>query len=172
MTVTVTVEDGTVVTNANSYVSVAEATSYLSVNPHVSATWVALTSDERANLVIFASRYIDQRAVWRGWKTDDDSAMRWPRTGVYDRDGILISPNVIPQQLKDAVCEMARFLLVDDLGVPRDQDGLWRIKVDVIELQFNRNYTLPSVPSMINQILQGIGSLMGGAYGFGKISRA
>jgi hypothetical protein len=173
MTVSVVVEDGTVVEDANSYIDVAFAEAYLEANIHVFPTWEDLDDDSKAALVVWATRYLDQRAAWKGYKTTETSALRWPRTGVYNRDGILIDPNEIPEQLKQATAEMARYLISSDRSIERGTDGLTRLKVDVIELEFDKNYRFPEVPNEINILLAGLGTINGGNFPrFMKIVKA
>lgn len=169
-----TVETGAVVPGANSYVTVQEADDYIVANIHAFTPWSALDDTQKEHLLAWASRYLDQRARWDGQPVSRESgrALRWPRIGVTDRDGTCVADDEIPVQLKEAVIEMARFLISDDRSGDRGQDGLERIKVDVIELVFNTAYRLPEIPNEIKIIIQGIGTLATGTQGFGKIKRA
>lgn len=172
MSFTFVVEDGTGLSNSNSYVSVAEAETYLIQNIHVYPSWEALETSTKQAILAWSTRYLDQRARWNGVKTEEDSALRWPRTGVFNADGISIPSDEIPKQLKDATIEMARYLLEGDRAADRGQDGLKEVQVDVIRLVFNENYRLPEVPNEINQILKNLGYIMGGPNSFAKIRRA
>jgi hypothetical protein len=153
-------------------VTVAEADEYLEANIHIWETWNALDVDDKGALLIWSTRYLDQRAVWNGRKTNKDSALRWPRTGVKDADGEYIDEFTIPPQLKQAVIEMARYLIESDRSTDRPQDGLKSLKVDVIELVFNESYRLPEVPNEINMLLSGLGIIKTGIGGFAKIRRS
>jgi hypothetical protein len=188
------VEDGTMVPNSNSYISVQEATDYLSANIHVGPTWAALDLLSQQYLLAWASRYLDQRATWNGvpldtWLANPDStnvvatwassplpgtstpqSMRWPRAQVMDVDGDPIPFNIIPQALKDATAEMARYLIANDRSLERPQDGLTELKVDVITIKF-RDYELPIVPNEISYILRGLGTISSGKTNFSKITR-
>ena len=166
-----TVETGAIVTGANSYVTVQEADDQLTTNIHAGPIWLALDTDVKEKLLSWASRYLDERARWNGRVVSATQPMRWPRYGVYNSDNILIADDVIPPQLKAAVIEMARYLITNDRSTERDQDGLKSIKVDVIELVFNTNYTLPEVPNEINLILTNLGYIISG-YGAAKIRRS
>jgi hypothetical protein len=99
-------------------------------------------------------------------------SLRWPRCGVYDQDNRLIPYNVIPSQLKEATCEMARYLIAQDRSLERPQDGLKELKIDVMTLVFNLDYTLPIVPGMIGYILTNLGTIGSGRTNFAKITRA
>lgn len=172
MAFTFIVETGAVVPNSNSFVTVEEADDYLAANIHVAPIWNGLTTEEKEALLVWGSRYLDQRADWNGWKTEETSSMRWPRTGVKDRDGVAIGSYEIPKQLQEATIEMARYLIAADRSDDRGQDGLESLKVDVIELVFNSQYRLPEVPSEIGDILAGLGYIKSGLGGHAKIKRA
>lgn len=172
MALVLIVEDGTIVPNANSFVTVAEADEYLQANIHVWPVWSDLSEESKEALLIWATRYLDQRAIWKGRKTNNTSALRWPRTGVKDADGEWIGDFTIPPQLKQATIEMARYLIESDRSTDRPQDGLSRLKVDVIELVFNQDYRLPEVPNEINMILSGLGLIKTGQGGYARINRS
>ena len=172
MAFTFIVETGAVIPNANSFVDVEYADDYMAANIHAADTWNGLDQSQKEALLVWGSRYLDQRAIWEGYKTDENSNLRWPRRCVKDRDGILIDEYSIPDQLKQATVEMARYLIESDRSTDRAQDGLKSLKVDVIELVFNEAYRLPEVPSEIGQIIQGLGYIKSGQGGHAKILRA
>lgn len=111
------VETGVVVEGARSYVTVAEADSYHT--DLANAGWAGTDQAKQAAL-IKASQYIDgkYRNQWKGLKVSNLQPLCWPRVGViiddapsnYILGGGYVSTlpyNIIPQQLKDAVCEAA-----------------------------------------------------------------
>ncbi len=156
------VEDGTGVTDATSYVSVEEADDIITMNIHASASWAALVDGDKEKLLAWASRYLDERTRWFGTKAVPASALRWPRVGVIDRDGIELSSTMVPRQLKIATAEMARYLIDEDRSVERGQDALTRLKADVIELEFSEGYRLPQVPSHMQYLIKGLGTISSG----------
>lgn len=159
MAFTFIVEDGTGLPNATSYVSVEEANDILAMNIHLDSSWGVLTVLQREKLLAWATSYLDAQTRWYGKKTVESSALRWPRSGVIDRDGIVIPKNSIPRQLKAAVAETARFLVDEDRTSERDQDGLKRVKADVVEIEFADKYRLPMVPSYLVNMLVGLGAI-------------
>lgn len=165
------VEDGSGVPNANSYVTVEEADDYLVQNIHVSEAWAALDTLTKQYLLSWASRYLDQHATWKGYPTFPTARLQWPRSYVRV-NGCLIDPHTIPQAIKDATIELARYLLENDLGDVRGQDGLERIKVDVVEIVFAQGYRLPKMPPELGWILKGYGTLVGSGSTFAPIRRA
>lgn len=153
----ITVEDGTVVTGANSYVSVAFADAYFDFDLNFSATWAGLTTDEKEDSLKWATRVLDQKVRWNGVKTTETSPLRWPRSGVVDRDDVTIDDNEIPLQLKEVTCEVAKFLQTTDATTSQGGDALKAIVVDVIELQYQDGATQPVTPPLFNQLLRNIG---------------
>ena len=156
------VEDGTGLSDATSYVSVEQADDILAVNIHAAAKWAALTTTQKEHLLAWASRYLDSHARWFGRKSVDTSGLRWPRTGVRDRDGIVLSDDAVPPQLEVATAEMARYLISEDRSSERGQDGLTKLKADVIELEFVEGYRLPQVPTHMTYLILGLGTISGG----------
>ena len=138
---TLVLEDGTGITTANSYVTAAEITAILEVNPTSSAAWTALDAQQQDDYAIWASNWLDDYMDWRGDKTVVTSGMRWPRCGVYDRDGILIAEDEIPEQLKQAVAETAVWLIGNAAAESGGEssnlpEGIKRVKADVVEVEF------------------------------------
>lgn len=172
------VEDGTIVTDANSYVSLAEADAYAAdaLSP---ADWDAKTDAEKESLLVATTRWLDQNARWKGHKVDRTAVnnLRWPRAGVYDRDELPIAEDVIPEQLRQAVMELAMFLAVADNNPTRisDNQGIEEITVDVITLRFTEGYNQSArrfFPGL-NTLLYNLGSVVGASgRGFAPIQRA
>jgi len=98
MSATIIVEDGSLVANANSYVTTAELSTY------ASARGVTITGTA-ADLLIQAMDYIESRN-FIGYRYTQDQALQWPRSYVYI-DGFMVAITTIPQLLKDAQCEVA-----------------------------------------------------------------
>lgn len=95
---TIVVEDGTVVSNANSYVSEATLTAF------ATARNITLTGNTE-KLLIQAMDYIDQ-LEYKGYKYLSTQSLQWPRVDVYI-DGYYNNTSHIPQQLKDGLCHCA-----------------------------------------------------------------
>lgn len=170
MAFTFVVEDGTGLADANSYASVEEADDYLTANIHVFPKWTLLSLEEKQHLLVWGSRHLDQRADWNGTKKVADSGRRHPRCGLIDRDGNPISPDIVAVPVKQAAIEMAAGFIDADRSAEQPTDGIERLRVDVIEIYFDENYRLPTVPKQINMILEGLGRIRGDI-GFGKIRR-
>jgi len=97
------VETGAGLTNATSYVSVAEYKQYYE-NRGIDYTATAeATIQAKLNI---ATEYIDNNYNFIGNISNDDQALSFPRVGL-SKNGNAIDSNVIPQDVKDAVCYIA-----------------------------------------------------------------
>src|SRR6266567_7875310 len=135
------VETGNADSDANSYTALAYADDYVSTNAFASADWLALTDDAREKLLVRASKYLDRIVKWNGTRVDDESGLRWPRTGVFDGDGFEIPEDMIPFVLQDAVCELASYLMNDDWTAPQPTRGMTELRVDVIDIKLDTDMT-------------------------------
>jgi len=156
------VEDGTIVTDANSYVSLTEADAFLT-NSLTRDAWLCLSDDVKEQLLVAASRWLDQQSRWNGTRVSATSDLRWPRAGVCDRDGLPIAEDSIPVQLRQAVMELASFFTVADNNPTRfsDLQGFEEITVDVITLRWAEGYdqTARRFLPGLNTLLTGLGSV-------------
>lgn len=159
MTFIFTVEEGTGDPDANSYVDVESAADYIGTNVYTATDWAALSDDDQANALSRASKYIDNIVQWNGTKVTADSGLRWPRAGVYDQDGFEIPDDVIPQLLKDAVCELASVMISEDWTGTQGTRGFKEIQVDVIDLKMQDNYVRPSLPTYVIDMLSPLGTV-------------
>jgi hypothetical protein len=153
-----TVEDGTGVPAANSFVSVADADDILITNIH-SSDWFDQDNAHKEYLLAWATRLLDSKATWKGTRVYETSGTRWPRSNIIDRDGFELADDEIPQRLKEGTAEMARLLISTDRTAEQKKDGLKSVKVDVIEVEFDEDYRLPSVPKIVWEILAELGSI-------------
>ncbi len=97
------VENGTGLTNATSYVSVAEYKQYYE-NRGIDYTATAeATIQAKLNV---ATEYIDNNYNFIGNISNDEQALSFPRIGL-SKNGNAIDSDVIPQDVKDAVCYIA-----------------------------------------------------------------
>lgn len=99
---TITVEDGSNVANANSYVSVADAREY------AAARGATLSDDDSVveQQLITAMDFIEaHRANFQGTKTSPTQTLQWPREDVF-LDFVILPTNFIPKELIGAQCSL------------------------------------------------------------------
>lgn len=141
MAATFVIEDGTGITNANAYCSLAEATQYHD-NHGGPAAWTSATQATKENAVRQATQYLDLNYKWKYVKTTSTQALEWPKRYVQDWNGFAIAANVIPQQIKDACAHLALqvingVVLIADL---QDEGSIKRISNTVGPLSESIEY--------------------------------
>ena len=129
MAITLTVEDGSGLADANTYVSQADADAYFA--NRANASWAAATDDAKAAALIQATQYLDARYTFKGVRLTETQALEWPRqeppfvasVGVW-RDVFEVPSDFLAwpvQRVKDACCEAALRALTGPLY--KDQDS-------------------------------------------------
>lgn len=104
-----TVEDGTGVAGADSYVTIAAIDAYWANRPHTSeaTTWTAATTANKEGAAREASAYIDATygQHFKGQRSGYVQGLMWPRTGAEDAAGYPLPP--LPPEIVTAACELA-----------------------------------------------------------------
>lgn len=142
--------------NANSYLTVAEAQAYFDTRLPI-AGWDD-NADQEA-LLIMASRvlnfalaprkrfvrpskgelgYFITSRTWTGLPATTTQALSWGRIGMSDLNGNAIAPDVIPQELKNATAELAGALGTSDLTLDNDVvvQGIKSVKAGSVSVDF------------------------------------
>jgi hypothetical protein len=153
---------------ANSYETVEEAATYFMTRGAggvAPSQWTSLT-DQGAQLV-FATRVLNMmlrpqktlipaagsvaayyriRRTWTGLPASSTQILAWPRTGMFDGNNNPIDPTTIPQDLKDALSELAYQLAIADRTLDNDTivQGISSIRAGSVSLNF-RAGLLPQV---------------------------
>lgn len=98
--------------SSTSYVTLTEANDYFSDRLNVTE-WDAADNETREKALITATRRIDEE-TFRGLKASTTQALKWPRVGVYDEDGLIFASDSIPERVKQATFMAALELLKAD----------------------------------------------------------
>ena len=88
------------------YVSPEEADSY-ATGREETLFWFDLADPEKLSVLSRAGELLDARIIWKGTPAKPDQTLRWPRSGIFDADGLPVSETAIPAAVKHAVCEQA-----------------------------------------------------------------
>lgn len=92
------------------YASVAEADAYLAVDPTRSATWAALTTDNKGKYLVAATRRLNLLS-WKGEKSGGGTqADAWPRTGVSYVDGTAVTNTDVPLEVEQGTILLAGYI--------------------------------------------------------------
>jgi hypothetical protein len=142
------VETGAIVAGAESYISVADASTYHGNRGN--AAWGALASDAlREQALRKATDYMTQiyRARWKGYRKDGTQVLDWPRSFVYLEPFVhgivgtypyLVADTIVPEEAKRACAELALRAAAGDLLGDLGQ-GVTREKVGPLETEYDKN---------------------------------
>lgn len=161
MAFTLIVEDGSIVTGANSYASTEQIDDFL-VNEMI------VPPENVYYLASKAAKVMDNKYNWLGRKVSKTQSMQWPRTGL-GACNVDIAEDVIPQQLIDAQLYYLANALTNETeeGVRGDQ-SLRRKKVGNLEIEF---FDSKSGVTDANDWLTGAKEMLSGLIGAMFVSR-
>ena len=187
MPVTIVKEDGTGLTNANSYASVADGETYANERLK-NAAWSNATDDDKARALIMATRQIDNGMQFNGYKNSQSQALQWPRRlcpdpdsdqlsiilGGGDTAGPYLPENVVPPLILQATCEQAVMNLRGDRTGDSQSAGVDKIEiVGAVKIDFSDASTQPLPLSRdVLFMLEKYGNAMGDGGGVVKLQRA
>lgn len=144
MAITLTVEDGTGLADANTYVASADADAYFLARAN--ATWASATADAKAAALIQATQYLDTRYTFKGERLTETQALEWPRQPVpiVTTIGIVADVWSTPsnfytwpvQRIKGACCEAALRALSATLYTDQDSSIVTSEKVGDIAVTY------------------------------------
>lgn len=155
--------------SSNSYVTRAEGDSYHECRLFVD-DWTSASDANKDTALVWATSILDSHFDWAGTRFSIEQKLRWPRSGVLDRDGQLFDNDEIPQELKDAVSELARYLLTSDRTAESGTEGIKKLKVDVIELEFDKHDRTTTIPDEVYQMVVHLGRLKTVTAGGGQVA--
>lgn len=143
------VEDGSGLTNANSYVSVSDFRAYWESRGVDYST--APTNELQASLVK-ATQYLDTNFRWIGKKQTQEQALQWPRWYAYSPDGYVYSG--IPKELAHAVCEAANVEQAGTSLFASTEDGISEKTENVGPIQTTYKYERSMTGRVVYQAIQ------------------
>lgn len=167
---TLVLEDGSGLETSNSYASVAEADAILDPQNNTTA-WDAASDETKGNMLIWATRLIDQHVRWSGYRATEDQALRWPRYNVYDRDGYQFDSDIVPEPVKQATAELARYLLSDDRTAEEETRGFKRLKAGPVEMEIDRTDRIKVLPDSVLALIGWLGEAVQTHGRFAKLVR-
>ena len=154
------VEDGTGKSDAESYVSLADANAYHEV--HGNSSWAALSDEAKEAALRYATRWLDGKYRWRGAVLNGEQALGWPREDATDDEGRTLEG--VPNRVKAAANEMA----LAHVEQPVNETVGARVvreKVDVIEVQYadqsgNEGQRYPIVDALLRGLARRTGAFV------------
>lgn len=156
---TIIVEDGSIVANANSYISIIDAQTYLNDRGK------SVTVTEA--LLLNAMDVLNAQS-WRGSIVSDSQALQWPRSGVTDCEGRTIESDSVPASIG-----YSQAMLAYNISAGNDPSAIAEKKViqetvDVISVSYSDRggstdgvsiSTIPEVYNLIKCYVVSVGFL-------------
>lgn len=139
------IENGTIVTGANSYITEAAFTAWAADRA------VTLTGDIEAS-ILEAADYLETLA-FIGAKKTKEQPLQWPRTGVYI-DGFEYADTEIPDELKTAQYAIALSIAQGINPMGAITRAVKREKVDVLEVEYADNAAAVDISRSIGRSLR------------------
>lgn len=156
-----TVEDGSIVTGAESLCSVADADAYHSGRGN--AAWAALaTTALKEEALRRATDFMRQRyrGRWQGCIVQKGQPQDWPRYDV-EVDGYDVSSSIVPTEVVNACAEYALRAASSTLYADQER-AVKREKVDVLEVEYSefssQSVRYPAIDAMLSPFLNGGGA--------------
>jgi hypothetical protein len=183
MSLTLIKEDGTGKADANAYADLADGNAYH--DGHLYATaWTGATDDQKSAALVMASRLIDSEYQFNGLRSQSLQALQWPRVNCPDPDKapipiltslLLVDPfvpfSIVPKQVVQATCEMARELLIADRTAAPVGEGLSYQNIGGNQTGYDKSDRRPVITPVAQALLDKFGSLIAGRSGAVRLLR-
>lgn len=145
----IVVEDGTGLSTAESYISVADADTYVAAYHGADATWDGASDTAKEVAARQATQYLDGIGRWKGVKEFSTQALDWPRQFAYDETNTAYDG--VPTKLEQATAEVMFLIVTGETITETVTRGgqTKREKVDVIEVEYMDGASFqPSYPTV------------------------
>lgn len=149
------IEDGSSVSNANSYITVAEARSFADLR-----NLLLPTSDADLEVLIIKAFDYLESLDYKGVHANPPQSAEFPRRNLY-LQGILFPESQIPYKLKQAQSQLTFEAVNTDLQPTGNGREVLKEKVDVVEVQYAEKGinvarpTFTSVNSFLKDLIKG-----------------
>lgn len=134
---TLIVEDGSIVANANSYITVSEYTDWADAR-FGSGRDTAPATDANVEALVFRAMDYFEAQNFQGYKSIESQSLQWPRANVVI-DGYTIGSNEIPKEVKQSIYELAYTEEQGEGELNAVDRKVIREKVASIEVEYSGN---------------------------------
>jgi hypothetical protein len=184
MALTLIKEDGTGRADANAYADATDCDAYHAGHLYATA-WTGASDDQKSAALVMASRLIDSEYQFNGLRSQSLQALQWPRVNCLDPDKapipiltslLLVDPfvpfSIVPKQVVQATCEMARELLITDRTASPVGEGLKYQNAGTTQTGYDKTDTRPVISPVAQAMLIKFGSLVSAKSGAVRLVRA
>jgi hypothetical protein len=172
-----TLETGTGLTDADTYQDLDGAQTFF--DGHLFGDkWGNFDVDTQERALRLATRMLDDRMEWKGYKASLAQHLQWPRVGVYLDGYYMLDHSVIPWQIVTATSELALYL-AQQTSYPEPSDQIQQVQeIDVGPIKVRMpppsgQTVKPRIPFPEHVIaaVRDLGWYRGGRWGSGRIIR-
>ena len=159
----VTVEDGTGLAAADSYISQAAADTYFT-NHNAPTAWTGLTSANKDAALRYATQALDGMYSFVGsiQFRSTPQALAWPRIAAYDEEARLMDDSAVPTRVEEATCELALAHANTALNSAYARGGQVRSEqVAALRVEYMDAAAIEPLVPQIDRIIRGLGILRG-----------
>lgn len=128
----IVVEDGTLVSGANSYITLAEFKAW------ADDRGITYGADSLLSQQLYRSHDYFEGLKFKGLKADENQAMQWPRDQVLI-DGYAVDSNEIPKEVKTALYELIKLEIDGDSKLSPSEREVTSEQVDSIKITYKDN---------------------------------
>ncbi len=138
---------------SNSYSTLADAIAYFDGRLH-SDFWDGASTEDRNKALVSATTRLDHEN-FIGGRVTALQALRWPRTGIVDRDGVNVGNDEIVKDIIWATYELALAMLGIDIQALNTTTDFKKLVVDTIELEPNIHGSRKgNLPDEVQRLIQ------------------
>jgi hypothetical protein len=145
---------------ANSYVTLARAEEIMEEVVH-KADWSAAADATKNSALVQATRILDALVDWDGEKSATDQSLRFPRSGLYDREGEEVDDETIPADLERATTFLANELIKQDRTEEASMAGFKEIGLAGMKLVADRASQPDVIPDFVWAFVDYLGEYTG-----------
>ena len=128
----IVVEDGTLVSGANSYITIAEFKSW------ADDRGITYGTDDAISQQLYRAHDYFETLRFRGLKSDENQTMQWPRDQVLI-DGYAVESNEIPKEEKLSIYELIKIEIDGDSKMAPSEREVTSEQIDSIKITYKDN---------------------------------
>jgi hypothetical protein len=153
-------ENGTGLADAESFISVADATTYHAAMGNVA--WAVLSTDKMEQCLRKGAAYMGQvyNSRWQGLRVNNTQALDWPRVGVVANNYAVLA-TVVPTSVQNACAELALRASAGELLADTEQQ-ITRETIGPITTEYDKSSAqakrYPAIDAMLRPYLDGSSS--------------
>lgn len=140
--------------SSNSYVTRVEAAAYLSDRLYVAA-WEDADPQDQDKALVTACRRLEQEE-FLGYRATNEQALKWPRVGTCDADGIDYASDAVPAPVKYAQVELALQLLESNALAQSKLSNFVSLKLGPLEITPKQPQSSGALPAQVLRLLSGL----------------